>query len=61
LASRLIQAVEYTKNCLRNYTILESKYILAKNERLYDQTARKQFLHVFLMFLVKTETEKQRA
>jgi hypothetical protein len=31
----------------------KSKYIPAKNERLYDQSARKQSADVFLMFLVK--------
>ena len=38
---------------LRNYTILETKYILAKNEPLYDLTIRKQSPDVFLMFLIK--------
>jgi hypothetical protein len=36
-----------------SYAIIQSKYILAKNERLYDQLARKQSADVFLMFLVK--------
>jgi hypothetical protein len=38
---------------LRNYTILEAKYIPTKNERLYDLTVRKQSPNVFLMFLIK--------
>jgi hypothetical protein len=36
-----------------NYTIREFKYILAKNERLYDGSTRKQSSDVFLLFLVK--------
>jgi hypothetical protein len=32
----LVQAVEYAKESFTNYTIRESKYIPAKNERLYD-------------------------
>ena len=38
----------------RNYTILEAKYILSKNEHLYDLAICKQSLDVFLMFVVKT-------
>jgi hypothetical protein len=53
-ANRLAQAKEYATHSLRNYTILEAKYISAKNEHLYDLTIRKQSLDVFLMFLVKT-------
>ena len=36
-----------------SYAIIQSKYIPTKNERLYDQSARKQSADVFLMFLVK--------
>jgi hypothetical protein len=61
LANKLVQAVEYVRKYLRIYTILESKYILAKNERLYDQIARKQSLDVFPMFLVRTEDRKAKS
>jgi hypothetical protein len=60
LANRLEQAVEYARESFTNYTIRESKYIPAKNERLYDGSARKQSPDVFLLFLVKngdTEVE----
>jgi hypothetical protein len=52
-ANRLAQAKEYATHSLRNYTILEAKYIPAKNECLYDLTICKQSPDVFLMFLVK--------
>jgi hypothetical protein len=39
---------------LRNYSVVEPKYIPAKNECLYDLTICKQSLDVFLLFLVKT-------
>ena len=38
---------------LRNYTILEAKYIPAKNENIYDLTVRKQSPNIFLMFPIK--------
>jgi hypothetical protein len=53
LANRLAQAAEYARESFTNYTIRESKYIPAKNERLYDGSARKQSPDVFLLFLVK--------
>ena len=53
LANWLAQAKEYVTKTFKNYTILEAKYILSKNERLYDLAIRKQSLDVFLMFLVK--------
>jgi hypothetical protein len=53
-ANQLAQAREYATQTLRNYTIVEAKYIPAKNERLYDLTIRKKSPDVFLMFLVKT-------
>jgi hypothetical protein len=59
-ANRLAQAAEYAKESFMNYTIRESKYIMAKNERLYDRFVRKQSPDVFLLFLVKkgdTEAE----
>jgi hypothetical protein len=52
-ANRLAQATEYARESFTNYSIRESKYIPAKNERLYDGTVRKQSLDVFLLFLVK--------
>jgi hypothetical protein len=52
-ANRLAQAVEYARESFKNYSIRESKYIPAKNERLYDGTVRKQSPDVFLLFLVK--------
>jgi hypothetical protein len=52
-ANRLAQAVEYARESFTNYTIRESKYIPAKNKRLYDGSARKQSPDVFLLFLVK--------
>ena len=51
----LRQAAEYAKESFTNYTILVSKYIPAKNERLYDGSARKQSPDVFLFFLVKSD------
>jgi hypothetical protein len=53
-ANRLAQAKEYATHTLRNYSVVEAKYIPAKNERLYDLTIRKQSPDVFLLFLVKT-------
>ena len=52
-ANRLVQAAEYARESFMNYTIQESKYILAKNEWLYDGSARKQSPDVFVLFLVK--------
>ena len=52
-ANRLRQVAEYAKESFTNYTILVSKYIPAKNERLYDGSVRKQSPDVFLLFLVK--------
>ena len=57
MANRLVQAAEFAKESFTNYTIRESKYILAKNEQLYDGLARKQFLDVFL-FLVKNDDQE---
>jgi hypothetical protein len=54
-ANRLSQAAEYTRHNFANYSIIESKYILAKNERLYDQSARKPSQDVYLLFLVQIE------
>jgi hypothetical protein len=51
--NRLAQAVEYARHNFTSYVIIQSKYILAKNERLYDQSAHKQSADVFLMFLMK--------
>jgi hypothetical protein len=53
--NRLTQAAEYAKESFMNYTIRDSKYIPTKNERLYDGSARKQSLDVFLLFLVKKD------
>ena len=53
LANELAQAIEYARESFTNYSIQESKYIPAKNERLYDRTTRKQSLDVFLLFLMK--------
>jgi hypothetical protein len=53
-ANRLAQAKEYATQTLRNYTIVEEKYIPTKNEHHYDLTIHKQSPDVFLMFLVKT-------
>jgi hypothetical protein len=53
LPNRLTQAVEYAGHNFPSYAIIQSKYIPAKNERLYDQSARKQSADVFFMFLVK--------
>jgi hypothetical protein len=53
-ANPLAQAKDYATQTLRNYTIVEAKYIQAKSERLYDLTICKQSPDVFLMFLVKT-------
>jgi hypothetical protein len=59
-ANRLAQAAEYARESFTNYTIRESKYIPAKNERLYDGSAWKQLPDVFLLFLVKNnDTEAQ--
>jgi hypothetical protein len=59
-ANRLVQAAECARESFTNYTIRESKYIPAKNERLYDGSARKQSPDVFLLFLVKNDdTEAQ--
>jgi hypothetical protein len=59
-ANRLVQVAEYARESFTNYTIRESKYIPAKNERLYDGSARKQSPDVFLLFLVKNDdTEAQ--
>ena len=55
LANRLRQAVEYAKESFMNYTILVSKFILAKNKKLYDGSARKQSLDVFHLILVKSD------
>ena len=44
--NKLAQAVEYAKESFTSYTIRESKYILAKNEQLYDGFAWKQSLDV---------------
>ena len=53
LTNRLAQAAEYARESFMNYTIRESKYILARNERLYDGSVRKQSPDVFLLSLVK--------
>jgi hypothetical protein len=53
-ANRLAQAKEYATQTLRNYAIVEAKYIPVKNEHFYDSMIRKQSPDVFLMFLVKT-------
>jgi hypothetical protein len=53
-ANRLAQAKEYATHTLRNYLVVEAKYIPAKNECLYDFTIRKQSPDVFPLFLVKT-------
>ena len=52
-ANRLAQVVEYARESFTNYTIRESKYISARNERLYDGLAWKQSSDVFLLLLVK--------
>jgi hypothetical protein len=57
-ANQLAQAREYATQTLRNYTIVETKYIPEKNERLYDLMIHKQSPDVFLMFLVKTGNVK---
>jgi hypothetical protein len=62
--NKLAQAAEYARESFTNYSIRESKYIPAKNERLYDKTARKQSMDVILLFLVKKgdrEAESLRA
>ena len=51
--NRLAQAVEYAGLNFTKYAIIQSKYIPANNERLNDQSAHKQSIDVFLMFLVK--------
>ena len=55
LANWFRQAAEYAKESFTNYTILVSKYIPAKNKRLYDGSTRKQSLDVFFLFLVKSD------
>ena len=50
----MAQAKEYATQALKDYTIVEAKYILSKNERLYDLIILKQSPNVFLMFLVRT-------
>ena len=57
-ANRLVQVVEYAKESFTNYTILVFKYILTKNERLYDGSAQKQSPDVFLLFLVKNDDKE---
>jgi hypothetical protein len=54
-ANRLAQAKEYATHSLRNYSILEAKYIPVKNECLYDLTICKQSPNVFLTFFIKNE------
>jgi hypothetical protein len=56
-ANRLAQAAEYAKESFMNYTIRESKYIMAKNERLLDGSAGKQSPDVFLLFQGKIHSE----
>jgi hypothetical protein len=51
--NRLAQVVEYAGLNFMSYAIIQSKYIPAKNERLYDQLIHKQSADVFLKFLVK--------
>ena len=53
-ANQLVQAKRYATQALKNYIIVEAKYILSTNERLYDLTICKQSPHVFLMFLIRT-------
>jgi hypothetical protein len=53
MENMLAQAAKCARESFTNYSIRESKYILAKNERLYDGTARKQSPDVFFLFLVK--------
>jgi hypothetical protein len=61
LANKLAQAAEYVRESFKNYTIVESKYNPTRNERLYNQTAKKQSPDVFLMFFVrKGDTEAER-
>jgi hypothetical protein len=57
-ANRLAQAAEYARESFTNYTIRESKYIPAKNERLYDGSAWTQSPDVFLLFLVKNDDQE---
>jgi hypothetical protein len=57
-ANRLAQAAEYARESFTNYTIRESKYIPAKNERLYDGSVRKQSPDAFLLFMVKNDETK---
>jgi hypothetical protein len=40
LIKKLAQAAEYAKHSVRNYTILESQYIPARNEKLYATQPR---------------------
>ena len=53
-----MQVKEYAMHTLGNYTVVEVKYIPAKNEHLYDLTICKQSPNVFLMFLVKNRDVK---
>ena len=53
LTNRSAQAKEYATQALKNYTIIEAKYIPSKNECLYDLMICKQSPDVFLMFLVR--------
>jgi hypothetical protein len=45
--NRLAQAKEYATHTLRNDSVVEAKYIPAKNEHLYDLIIRKQSPDVF--------------
>ena len=54
LANQLAQAKEYVTQALKNYTFVEAKYILLKNECLYDLMICKESPDVFLMSLVRT-------
>ena len=56
--NRLTQAVEYVGLNFKSYAIIQTKYILAKNEKLYDQPARKQSANVFFIFLVKKDDKE---
>ena len=53
MPNRLAQPIEYVGLNFTSYVIIQSKYILATNERLYDQSSRKQSTDVFFMFLIK--------
>ena len=54
-ANRLLQVAEYARESFTNFTIWVSKYILGKNEQLYDGIARKQSPDVLFLFLVKND------